>query len=95
MWRWAEYGVAGIRLETIYIGAVRYTSREALQRFFERVTAARTGTAGGSAPTGLQPVARTGTESQRRKAAARAGEQLDRMISNAPRRGRKAVAASK
>jgi hypothetical protein len=92
MWRWAEYGVAGIRLETVYIGSVRYTSRQALVRFFERATAARSGGSPQSATTGQTASNRTRTESQRRKAAGEAGEALKQMIANPPRRGRKAAA---
>jgi hypothetical protein len=42
-WRWVQRGVRGIKLETILIGGRRYTSHEALQRFFERTTAAAAG----------------------------------------------------
>ncbi len=41
--RWARFGVAGVRLETLKIGARRVTSAEALFRFFEAVTAAKEG----------------------------------------------------
>lgn len=41
--RWRLRGVAGVKLETVLIGGRRYTSREALQRFFARSTAARDG----------------------------------------------------
>lgn len=37
--RWATDGIRGIRLETIRIGGRRKTTREACQRFIERVTA--------------------------------------------------------
>ncbi len=38
--RWASRnGVRGVRLETVRIGGVRYTSAEALQRFIERCSA--------------------------------------------------------
>ena len=42
-WRWALRGIRGVRLETIFIGGIRYTSREALQRFFAATTAAANG----------------------------------------------------
>ncbi len=89
LWRWASVGVAGIRLEVIFVGATRCTSKQSLQRFFERVSAARMG---GSTPTG-PAVGRTRTESQQRKDSERAGSMLDKMIANPPRRGRKAMAA--
>src|SRR5262249_37166613 len=41
--RWATDGCRGIVLETIQVGATRCTSREALQRFFEALTASRQG----------------------------------------------------
>ena len=37
--RWALKGVAGVRLETIRLGRTVVTSREALQRFAERLGA--------------------------------------------------------
>jgi hypothetical protein len=43
LWRWATRGIRGMKLETILIGGIRYTSAEALQRFFERTTAAANG----------------------------------------------------
>ena len=43
IYRWAQKGVKGIRLETIQVGGTSCTSLEALQRFFERLTAARNG----------------------------------------------------
>ena len=39
LYRWATAGCRGVRLETIQVGATRCTSREALQRFFERLSA--------------------------------------------------------
>ena len=38
--RWRLRGIHGVKLETILCGGKRYTSHEALQRFFERTTAA-------------------------------------------------------
>lgn len=38
IFRWAQRGLKGVRLETISIGGVRCTTREALQRFFARLT---------------------------------------------------------
>lgn len=37
-YRWAKYGVRGVRLETRFLGGTRYTSTEALQRFFDKLT---------------------------------------------------------
>ena len=38
VYRWAQRGVRGIRLETIQVGGTRCTSRQAMQRFFEALT---------------------------------------------------------
>jgi len=54
VWRWALRGCRGVRLETLMVGGVRYTSREALQRFAERLTAAADGTRPAPAPTSRQ-----------------------------------------
>ena len=43
IFRWARRGVRGIRLETVLCGGRRFTSRQALKRFHERVTAAADG----------------------------------------------------
>lgn len=47
VYRWTLRGVRGVRLETVKIGGTTYTSREAIQRFSERLS--------GEAPS-LQPV---------------------------------------
>jgi hypothetical protein len=39
LYRWAQRGVKGVRLETVVVGGRRYTSVEALQRFAQRLTA--------------------------------------------------------
>ncbi|GMV98046.1 MAG: DUF1580 domain-containing protein [Phycisphaerae bacterium] len=41
--RWATAGCRGIVLETVFCGATRCTSSEAIARFFQRLTAARAG----------------------------------------------------
>ncbi|WP_165251238.1 DUF1580 domain-containing protein [Paludisphaera soli] len=38
LYRWATAGCRGVVLETIQVGATRCTRREALQRFFERLS---------------------------------------------------------
>src|SRR4051794_36659981 len=38
LYRWATAGCRGVRLESVQIGATRCTSREALERFFQRLT---------------------------------------------------------
>ena len=39
VWRWARKGCRGVRLEYTRIGRTIYTSRESLERFFQRLTA--------------------------------------------------------
>lgn len=46
--RWRLYGIEGVKLETIRIGGIRYTSLEALQRFADATTAAVDARAGPS-----------------------------------------------
>ena len=41
VYRWWAKGVAGIKLETIIVSGERFTSAEAVQRFFAEQTAAR------------------------------------------------------
>jgi hypothetical protein len=38
LYRWTNEGIRGVRLEFLMIGGTRTTSKEALQRFFERLT---------------------------------------------------------
>ena len=64
-WRWAIKGCRGIKLQTCMIGGVRMTSREAMRRFFEQLTAAADGTQ-----------AQVRTSSQREKAIAAAEREL-------------------
>lgn len=59
--RWRLNGVRGIRLETIMVGGRRYTSREALERFSARLTAAADGE---------PPPSRTGKQREKAIAAA-------------------------
>jgi hypothetical protein len=39
--RWIKTGIAGVRLETLFVGGRRYTSVEALERFFQESTEAK------------------------------------------------------
>jgi hypothetical protein len=39
VWRWINRGVRGVKLETVMVGGRRFTSREAIARFNERITA--------------------------------------------------------
>jgi hypothetical protein len=38
LFRWAQVGVKGVRLEVVQVGGVKCTSRAALSRFFQRLT---------------------------------------------------------
>jgi hypothetical protein len=42
-YRWAQVGVRGIKLETRCLGGNMFTSLEALERFFDAMTAAKRG----------------------------------------------------
>ena len=48
IWRWVKRGCRGAKLETVLIGGRRFTSIEAIQRFFEATTEAAAGTSGGN-----------------------------------------------
>ncbi|NLF06866.1 MAG: DUF1580 domain-containing protein [Pirellulaceae bacterium] len=43
LYRWAQIGCRGVRLEIVQIGGTKCTSREAMQRFFGRLTAQANG----------------------------------------------------
>ncbi len=49
IWRWTLRGVRGVVLESFSVGARRYTTLEAFQRFVERSTAASSSAASRSA----------------------------------------------
>jgi hypothetical protein len=38
VYRWALHGFRGVRLEAIQVGGTKFTSAEALQRFFDRLS---------------------------------------------------------
>jgi len=44
IYRWAQIGIKGIRLETVQVGGCKFTSREALARFFAALSARTAGT---------------------------------------------------
>jgi hypothetical protein len=43
IYRWAQHGLRGVRLEVLQCGGTKVTSLEALQRFFERLSAVTAG----------------------------------------------------
>ncbi len=70
LYRWSTVGCRGIRLETIQIGATRCTSKEALQRFFERLSQPEQIDAARQALPALR------TPTQRERASTEAGRKL-------------------
>ena len=63
LYRWATAGCRGVVLETIQVGATRCTSREGLQRFFEKLTLPRQA---GNANTAPIAAVRSAAQRQRR-----------------------------
>jgi hypothetical protein len=51
VWRWVTRGCRGVKLETIRIGARRYTSRSAVRRFVDELSR------GEALPSPLPPIA--------------------------------------
>ena len=70
IYRWAQRGVRGVRLELIRIGGTAYTTREALQRFAEHLT-------GRQEQSGLAPPP---TSRSRQRRVDRARERLDALL---------------
>jgi hypothetical protein len=68
LYRWTISGCRGVVLESIQIGGTRCTSREALARFFDRLTSQRET---------LRPAVRPRTAAVRRRAVERAIRQLE------------------
>ena len=64
LYRWAKAGVRGVRLEVLAVGGVTYTSRQALQRFAERLT--------------CRPAPNTNVAAKQEADVSRAAEVLDR-----------------
>jgi hypothetical protein len=50
IYRWSDSGCRGVILESIQIGGTRCTSKEALQRFFDRLSADRSAPVPAPAP---------------------------------------------
>jgi len=71
VYRWTSSGCRGVVLESIQLGACRYTSREALQRFFEILTQKSVGSMSGE----LSPR----STAARRRAIERADKDLDKL----------------
>src|SRR3954470_15760057 len=75
LYRWATAGCRGVRLETVQIGATRCTSREALQRFFERLSSPHQAGPDVSGPAKPTPASRS--RARRLRDSERAGKQLE------------------
>ena len=41
VWRWVNVGRYGVKLESLEVGGLTYTSRTAIQKFCEDITAAK------------------------------------------------------
>ena len=77
LYRWSRSGCRGVVLETIQIGGTRCTSKEALQRFFERLSEPRQAADAGGGQ--QQPMVGRRTAAQRQRQAAEAGRKLSEM----------------
>ena len=64
LYRWVQRGVAGVRLESVRLGRTVVTSREALQRFAERLSAGRR-PAGAASPEAARRAARVDADLDR------------------------------
>ncbi|WP_169973105.1 DUF1580 domain-containing protein [Tautonia rosea] len=78
IWRWVLAGVRGVQLETVTIGGSRYTSREAVQRFVERLSEARERGLGGSQGDPTPTARNRRTEAQRLRDSERAARELEK-----------------
>jgi hypothetical protein len=79
LYRWATVGCRGIVLETIQIGGTRCTSKQGLQRFFERLSETRQAGADGGGQLQPGPIVGGRTLAQRQRASAEAGRKLAEM----------------
>ena len=76
LFRWTTIGCRGVILESLQCGGTRCTSRQALQRFFERLSQpVQTGPVGGDQSRPGAVVGRR-TLAQRQRASAEAGRKL-------------------
>jgi Protein of unknown function (DUF1580) len=73
LFRWTTIGRRGVVLESIQVGGTRCTSREAMQRFFERLSESRQVGAVGGQP---GSIARRRTIAERQRQSAEAGRKL-------------------
>jgi hypothetical protein len=76
LYRWMTSGCRGVVLESIQVGGTRCTSREALQRFFERLSGPDRAGPVGAHPS---PIPDRRTLAQRQRDAAKAGKELAKL----------------
>ena len=76
LFRWTTSGCRGVVLESLQCGGTRCTSREALQRFFERLSAPVQAGAIGGDQSQAGPIVGRRTLAQRQRASAEAGRKL-------------------
>jgi hypothetical protein len=57
-YRWALKGLRGVKLETVMLGGRRYTSREAVTRFFNRLSQAQAAATPGPSQQRVEQIAR-------------------------------------
>ncbi len=74
IWRWCHRGIRGIRLEHVKLGGKLATSKEALQRFFSKLTELETSDSKGSLP---RRAAQAAHSKQRLDSISRAEQELD------------------
>jgi hypothetical protein len=79
LFRWTSAGCRRVVLESIQVGGTRCTSREALQRFFERLSESRQAGAVGVGQPQPGPSVGGRTIAQRQRASAEAGRKLAEM----------------
>src|SRR5262249_49635835 len=70
LYRWTKSGCRGVVLQSVDVGGTRCTSRAAIVRFIEAVTAIRSG---------VQPTSLPRSPSYRQAAAVRADRELERL----------------
>ena len=76
LYRWATAGCRGVVLESLQIGGTRCTSREALHRFFERLSQPVQAGAVGGGQSQPGPIVGRRTVGQRQRQASEAGRKL-------------------
>ncbi len=76
LYRWSTAGCRGVVLESIQVGATRCTSKQALQRFYERLSESRQAGANSGGPSQPGPIIGCRTLAQRQRASAEAGRKL-------------------